>query len=111
MQEPTKADLAAAVATLTEENAGLRDMLAAVSECARSVPLAVYDQQHEELRRAKDVLTELSGVTDPCGTWAWSWGSGQGAAYLREHAAEPVGYQVYGVSAKAESDEAAAVSA
>jgi hypothetical protein len=95
VKEPTKADLAAAVAKLTEENAGLRDLLAAVRECARAVPQAVYDHQWEQLRRATNVLIAISVVADAEGTWAWSWASGQGAAHLRERAAEPLGYEVY----------------
>jgi len=96
MKEPTKADLAAAVAKLTEENAGMRDLLAAVSECARTVPLAAAGEpSYKERSRATSVLTRISVVTDPGSTWEWSWGSGQGAAHLRELAAEPPGYEVY----------------
>lgn len=94
MKEPTKADLATAVAKLTEENAGLRELLAAVSEYARSVPLAVGDQR-QELRRATETLIHIGVITDPCGAWVWGWGGGQGAARLREHAAKPVDYEVY----------------
>jgi hypothetical protein len=81
---------------LAAENAALRDLLAAVSECARSVPqAAVGEPSWKEHSRARNVLITLGVITDPDGTWTWSWGSGQGAAHLRERAAEPAGYEVY----------------
>jgi len=81
---------------LEAENAALRDLLAAVSECARSVPqAAINEPPWKEHSRAKSVLITLGVITDPDGTWTWSWGSGQGAAHLRERATEPVGYEVY----------------
>lgn len=95
MKEPTKADLAAAVTKLTQENAGLRDLLTAVSECAAAVPQAAADGERKELRRATHMLVSISLTADPAGHWAWGWGSGQAAGYLREQASEPVGYEVY----------------
>jgi hypothetical protein len=47
MTQPTKADLAAAVAKLTEENAQLRDLLAAVRDTAQ-IPAAPIDQLDDE---------------------------------------------------------------
>lgn len=94
-REPTKAGLAAAVAKLTEENAGLRDLLAAVSECARSVPQATYDDARKELRRATHMLVDISVVTGPDGSWTWGWATGDAAAFLRKSAAEPLGYEPY----------------
>lgn len=91
----TTGKLAAENARLREENHALRGLLAAVSELARSVPQAVYDDRGEELKRAARTLITLDTVTDPAGTWAPAWVTGDAAEYLRARAAEPAGYEVF----------------
>lgn len=107
MKEPTKADLAAAVAKLTEENAGLRDLLAAVSDVARTAPIAaVGEPDYKRDSRMSSILSAVGVVTDPKSTWTWSWGvvstDSGAAAFLRRLAAEPPGYEVY---VEAQDDE------
>lgn len=90
----TKQELEAENRRLAGENAGLRDLLASVSEIARSVPMADHDH-HKELRRAALTLCTIKAATTPDGSWAWGWASGHAAAFLRKEAAEPVAYEVY----------------
>ena len=93
MPEPTKADLKAAVATLTEENAGLRELLAAASECAGTVPVAASGGEHAEWRRSTTVLSKIKVLCALDGGWKGE--AAYGARVLRESSAEPVGYEVY----------------
>jgi hypothetical protein len=91
MKEPTRADLAAAVARLTGENAALRDLLAAVSLAAGTVPVARHDDA-AEWRRSCRVLANIKGLArldDWAGYLAYA------AEEMRAVAAEPVGYEVY----------------
>jgi hypothetical protein len=103
MKEPTRADLAAAVARLTGENAALRDLLAAVSLAAGTVPVAKHDDA-AEWRRSCRVLANIKGLArldDWAGYLAYAAGE------MRAVAAEPVGYEVY---VRPEDDEPAEVS-
>lgn len=94
MTNPTKADLAAAVKALTEENAGLRDLLAAVHEAAEAAPFAKHWQDSDKARdRTRSMLGAISVLTDPAGTWTWGWANGRTAAGLRKYAAEPLEYE------------------
>jgi hypothetical protein len=92
VKEPTKADLATAVAKLTEENAGLRDLLAAVSLAADTVPVARGAGYIDEWKRSTHVLSVIkhaAALSDWNGYLAWAAGE------VRSLAAEPVGYEVH----------------
>lgn len=110
MPSPTKADLEAAVQRLTEENANLRDLIAAV-HAAASVPLTTdsVKDQHLADQRAREALITIRTTTDPEGMWLWSWtlppGSDRGAAaYLRETAARLLAYKPFEGSLEAQCD-------
>lgn len=92
MKEPTKADLAAAVAKLTEENKGMRDLLAAISLAAGTVPVSQHNDYLGEWKRSTKVLANIktaSHLDDWAGRFAY-W-----SAELRAVAAELPGYEVY----------------
>lgn len=92
----TKDQLATENRRLREENKGLRDLLAAVSLAAGTVPTADgAEPEWKELRRAVHVLSGIKVAADPGGSWAWGHATGEAAKFLRERAAEPVGYEVY----------------
>jgi hypothetical protein len=93
VKEPTKADLAAAVTKLTEENAGLRDLLAAVSLAADTVPVSKGSDYLAEWKRSTRVLASVKVMSHLDGDWAGELA--YAAGHLREVAAEPVGYEVY----------------
>jgi hypothetical protein len=94
MKEPTKADLAAAVATLTAENAGLRDLLAAVSLAADTVPVANNPSFIDEWKRSTKVLSAIK-ILCRLDEYPGSGHLAYAAEELRAVAAEPVGYEVY----------------
>jgi hypothetical protein len=92
VKNPTKADLAAAVARLTQENAGLRDLLAAISLAAGTVPVSKDNDYPAEWKRSTKVLAVIKNAADLSdwdGYLAWA------AEETRSLAAEPVGYEVY----------------
>jgi hypothetical protein len=97
MATPTKADLAAAVAKLTEENAGLRELLAAVSLAADTVPVSKDSNLSAEWQRSTRVLANIKGLSD-LSDWPGylAWAAGE----LRSIAAEPPGYEAYEASAE-----------
>jgi len=108
MSNPTKADLAKAVTELTERNRQLLDTLAAVSELAASVPVAVYEGKDAELRRARDVLMTLGTVTAPRGSWGPMLASGNAAAWLRVKSRVPLTYRPLELPVVAEPEPFAA---
>jgi hypothetical protein len=103
----TKPQLETENEQLRAENDGLRDLLAAVHEIAGSVPQSAKLTDRKELDRAKDMLINISVITRPDGTWAWSWATGGAAEWLRERAAKPVDYEVY--KSKPSADDAAPI--
>jgi len=94
MKEPTKADLAAAVATLIQENAQLRDLLAAVSLAADTVPVANNPSFIDEWKRSTKVLSAIK-ILCRLDEYPGSGHLAYAAEELRLIAAEPVGYEVY----------------
>ncbi|HTJ69233.1 MAG TPA: hypothetical protein VL551_16975 [Actinospica sp.] len=92
-KNPTKADLAAAVAKLTQESAQMRDLLAAISLAAGTVPISAGNDYLAEWKRSTKVLSTIKAVAVLDDDWAGS--AAWGARYAREVAAEPVGYEVY----------------
>jgi hypothetical protein len=92
-KNPTKADLAAAVAKLTQENAQMRDLLAAISLAAGTVPISEGNDYAGEWKRSVKVLSAIKAAAALDDNWAGS--AAWGAEYAREVAAEPVGYEVY----------------
>lgn len=92
MKPPTKADLAAAVTRLTQENAQMRDLLAAIRLAADTVPVSKDNDSIAEWRRSTRVLSNIKGLAKP-----GDWGGylAYAAEELRAIAAEPVGYEVY----------------
>jgi len=92
-KNPTKADLAAAVAKLTQENAQMRDLLAAISLAAGTVPVSKDNDYPAEWKRSTKVLSAIKTAASLDDNWAGS--AAWGAEYTREIAAEPVGYEVY----------------
>lgn len=111
MKEPTKADLAAAVAKLTQENAQLRDLLAAISLAAGTVPVSKGNDYLGEWKRSTKVLANikvLSRLGD--GHSDWDGYLAYAAGELQAIAAEPAGYEVYqpeGAELHAEPEAAA----
>lgn len=99
MKEPTKADLAAAVTKLTQENAGMRELLAAIS-LAADVPVSKGGGYADEWKRSTRVLAVIKHAADIDGSWDGylAWAAGE----VRSLAAEPAGYEVY---VKPEDDE------
>jgi hypothetical protein len=92
VKEPTKADLAAENARLREENAQMRDLLAAVSLAAGTVPVSNGNDYAAEWKRSTKVLAVIknaAALRDWDGHLAWA------AEEVRSLAAEPVGYEVY----------------
>jgi hypothetical protein len=95
MTQPTRADLAAAVATLTAENAQLRGLLAAVHEAAIGAPLAAsHDDYRHELYRAHGMLCLIGNQTEPAALARFA--PGILARVMRELLAEtPLNYKPY----------------
>lgn len=107
MKEPTKADLATAVARLTEENAGLRELLAAVSAYAELPRPASHDNRtygYELERRADAIAIWANGDREDMAPDVYALVIQDRAKHLREEAARPVRYEVRAEPAQAESD-------
>lgn len=96
MKEPTKADLAAAVAKLTEEDAGLRDLLAAVRAYADMPHPAEYTHPAYVIeceRRLDAIAVYANGDQDGMAPGVYLLVMGDRAKELRERAARPVRYE------------------
>lgn len=87
----TKKELEAENERLAEENKGMRELLAAISAVADTVPIAKGDDA-AEWRRSVRVLANISGLAK-----VDDWGGylAYAAGELRAIAAEPVGYEVF----------------
>jgi hypothetical protein len=110
MQEPTKADLAAAVARLTEENAALRDLLTAARAYAKLPHPADYSGSvytYEAERRLDAIAVWADGDREDMTPDVYLLVMGDRAKHLREEAARPVRYEVRAEPAQVVSDEAA----
>ena len=110
VKEPTKADLAAAVARLTEENAALRDLLAAVRAYADVPHPADYDDRRHEYeleRRVDAIAVWADGDQEDMAPDVYLLVMGDRAKHLREEAARPVRYQVRAEPADATRDQPA----
>jgi hypothetical protein len=97
MKDPTKADLATAVARLTEENAGLRELLAAVSAYAELPRPASSDNRsygYELERRADAIAIWANGDREDMAPDVYVLVIQDRAKHLREEAARPVRYEV-----------------
>jgi len=87
-----KKELEAEVARLAEENKGMRELLAAISAVAGTVPIA-KDDNAAEWRRSVHVLANISYLAKVDD--GWDGFLAYAAGELRAVAAAPVGYEVY----------------
>ena len=106
MKDPTKADLAAAVARLTEENAGLRDLLAVIAAARPPLPVRpdeMYRFYTAGSDRLLDVALRAGEVVRYAGAYVPDVARSH-ARGLREDLAKPLRYE----AEKPGSDETAA---
>lgn len=103
MKEPTKADLAAAVTRLTEENEALRDLLGAVQAMATAPRPATYSDEYYWacLDRLSTIAVWAELDEHATGPLAARIIHGW-AERMREKAAVPVRYEVRAEPARAE---------
>lgn len=95
-KNPTKADLAAEAARLAQENAQMRDLLAAVSLAAGTVPVSEDNDWAAEWKRSTRVLASIKSLSRlDDGHSDWKGYLAYAAGELRSLAAEPAGYEVY----------------
>jgi hypothetical protein len=95
MKDPTKADLAAAVARLTEENAGLRDLLAVIAGARPTLPVKP-EEMHRFYSAGSDRLLHVTVAAGEVARYAGAYVpdvTRGHARSLREYLAQPLRYE------------------